>query len=125
MENTHDQKHLNDVYALRLFKANRRLEGAPGRPICFSTNHLLPSQQLSLFDLDRFTPSTTSLKNALSRIETKMLRIPNIDAASLPNSPTASKSHSGKGFKLVVKAYQNHDEESKLSLDFQAVFYSK
>ena len=51
-----------------------------------------------------------------------MLRMTKIDAASLPNLPATSKSHSGDGFILFVKVWQNHDEESKRVVGFSSGF---
>ena len=122
-EHTHDQNHLNDINSWRLFKA-KSLIAKELRHDPFASPQTILDRVYSSpeFDVDQFTPSTASLKNALSRIKTKMLGITKIDAASLTNLFATSKTHSGDEFLLFDKVYQNHDGENKRVVGFSSGF---
>ena len=125
-EHTYDQNHLNDIHSWRLFKAKTLIaKELRHDPLALPQTIMDRVYRSPEFDVDQFTPSSTSLKNALSRIKTKMIGTAKIDAVTLTNLFATSTTHFGDNFLLFDEIYRTRDGECRRVVGFSSSFYSK
>ena len=122
-EHTQDQTHFNDIHSWRLFKVKTLIAKELRRDPFASPQTIMDRVYTSPeFEVDQFTPSIVSMKNALSRLKTKMIGTTQVDDASLTNLFLSAKTISGDDFLLFDDTYISNNNECKRVVGFSSVF---
>ena len=122
-EHRQDAMHLNDVYSWRLFKAKLLIFDDLINDPFVSPQRLIDKVFNSPdFVVDQFTPSKSSLQNAVARLKAKVFGTMKVDVETLSDYLKGVRTSSNQYFTLYEETYTSDQQSPKRIVVFSSSF---